>query len=702
MANAFWQTVVRLDAARLTPEIAVRNTVGLVVPLAIGALTGHSAASAVVALGALNVCYSDSREAYAVRGRRMLQASVLVSLAVVFGALSAQTYMTAALAAMIWAFCGGMMIVLGSRASDLGTVTLVTLIVFGAKRLSVEEALSSGALAFLGGLIQTALSVIIWPVRPYGPERDVIAALYRTLAEIAVSPAGAASAPPATGEVVRANESLASLEADRSLEAERLIFLLSQGERLRLSILTLRRLARRLGRNSEGQPAAQELADILNEAGLALQAIAMRAETKNYSADQAESELLNFQTKLAAFPPVYSGPVSAMTAALVRDARRQLQVIAGQLRSSARLTSAGSIPSGERQVAGQPQDVLSRRARLLANLTLESVAFRHALRLAICVGIAAAIGHGLGLARAYWLPMTVAIVLKPDFVGTVSRGILRVAGTLGGLILATAIYYLLPDTLAVQILLLASFMLLLRWFGPTNYGIFVAAVSGTIVLLMALTGVDPKDVIAPRTINTSLGGLLAIAAYWIWPTWERTQISSVLADMMDAYRSYFQQLMRVQYDSSAKVPLDPARNAGRLARSNAEASVSRFESEPGVSPAQAALLNEILVSSHAFARAAMAIESDPGGARSLQFREAIQEFSVRTERVLEVMAASLRNGGRLANRLPDVREAWAELEKAAGTSGLRHSLLLVETDRVATAVNTLREQVAKWCTLHAA
>lgn len=701
MANAFWQTVVRLDTARLTPEIAVRNTVGLVVPLAIGALTGHSAASAVVALGALNVCYSDSREAYAVRGRRMLQASVLVSLAVVFGALSAQTYMTAALAAMIWAFCGGMMIVLGSRAGDLGTVTLVTLIVFGAKRLSVEEALGSGALAFLGGLIQTALSLIIWPVRPYGPERDVIAALYRTLAEIAVSPAGAASAPPATGEVVRANESLASLEADRSLEAERLIFLLSQGERLRLSLLTLRRLARRLGRNSEGQPAAGDLADILNEAGLALQAIAMRAETKNYSADQAESELLNFQTKLAAFPPVYSGPVSAMTAALVRDARRQLQVIAGQLRSSARLTSAGSIPSGERQVAGQPQDVLSRRARLLANLTLESVAFRHALRLAICVGIAAAIGHGLGLARAYWLPMTVAIVLKPDFVGTVSRGILRVAGTLGGLVLATAIYYLLPDTLAVQILLLASFMLLLRWFGPTNYGIFVAAVSGTIVLLMALTGVDPKDVIAPRTINTSLGGLLAIAAYWIWPTWERTQISSVLADMMDAYRSYFQQLMRVQYDSSAKVPLDPARNAGRLARSNAEGSVSRFESEPGVSPAQATLLNEILVSSHAFARAAMAIESDPGGARSLQFREAVEEFALRGARVLENMTKSLRNGGRLANRGADIRAAWADLEAIAIQEGHRHSLLVVETDRIATGLNTLREQVAKWCALRA-
>ena len=146
MANAFWQTVVRIDAARLTPEIAVRNALGLIVPLVIGGLTGHPAGGAVVAIGALNVCFSDSREAYAVRGRRMLLASVLVGLAVVMGALSARTATTATLAEMLWAFCAGMLIVRGQRAGDLGTVTLVTMIVFGANQLSPDDALTSGAL----------------------------------------------------------------------------------------------------------------------------------------------------------------------------------------------------------------------------------------------------------------------------------------------------------------------------------------------------------------------------------------------------------------------------------------------------------------------------------------------------------------------------------------------------------------------------
>ena len=146
MANAFWQTVVRIDAARLTPEIAVRNTLGLIAPLVIGGLTGHPAGGAVVAIGALNVCFSDSREAYAVRNRHMLLASVLVGLAVVMGALSARTATTATLAEMLWAFCAGMLIVRGQRAGDLGTVTLVTMIVFGANQLSPHDAHTSGAL----------------------------------------------------------------------------------------------------------------------------------------------------------------------------------------------------------------------------------------------------------------------------------------------------------------------------------------------------------------------------------------------------------------------------------------------------------------------------------------------------------------------------------------------------------------------------
>ena len=80
-------------------------------------------------------------------------------------------------------------------------------------------------------------------------------------------------------------------------------------------------------------------------------------------------------------------------------------------------------------------------------MTFESAAFRHAIRLAVCVALAAAVGRAVSWHRTYWLPMTVAIVLKPDFTATFSRGVLRVTGTLTGLAFATLLFHFFSTTL---------------------------------------------------------------------------------------------------------------------------------------------------------------------------------------------------------------------------------------------------------------
>jgi len=120
--------------------------------------------------------------------------------------------------------------------------------------------------------------------------------------------------------------------------------------------------------------------------------------------------------------------------------------------------------------------------------------------------------------------MTIVLVLKPEFTTTFSRGLLRIAGTIAGLFLATALFRFLPGTVTTQLILIFGFTLLLRWVGPANYGIFAAAVSALVVLLIAITGVSPKELIWARGINTAAGGALALFGYWIWPTWERTQV----------------------------------------------------------------------------------------------------------------------------------------------------------------------------------
>ena len=70
--------------------------------------------------------------------------------------------------------------------------------------------------------------------------------------------------------------------------------------------------------------------------------------------------------------------------------------------------------------------------RFDANLTLESTAFRHAVRLAVTLAIATAWYRLAAFPRGYWLPMTALVVLKPEFQGTFAAGLARVAGTLLG------------------------------------------------------------------------------------------------------------------------------------------------------------------------------------------------------------------------------------------------------------------------------
>src|SRR3954470_23369415 len=268
--------------------------------------------------------------------------------------------------------------------------------------------------------------------------------------------------------------------------------------------------------------------------------------------------------------------------ALEADIAAAVDVFVGQLRSVARLAD-NLTPEGEEESLRR-ESTMPLRLRvgawiecLRSNLSFRSAVFRHALRIAIGVGLGDAIGHSISWDRSYWIPMTVAVILKPDFTTTISRGALRLLGTVTGLMLATVLYHAIPGTAFTQLLLVGIFTFALRMYGPANYGIFSIAVSGLIVFLIAETGVAPGEVVWLRLLNTTAGGLLALLAYALWPTWERTLVSDAMAEVIEATRVYFQAVIQSLGESAetAIVSTVEAGQAWRRARSNAEASVDR-------------------------------------------------------------------------------------------------------------------------------
>ncbi|MGI8960198.1 MAG: FUSC family protein [Bryobacteraceae bacterium] len=311
-----------------------------------------------------------------------------------------------------------------------------------------------------------------------------------------------------------------------------------------------------------------------------------------------------------------------------------MDALAGQIRAVldlAQHTTPEGLVDFARKEAAQPWklQVQSWLGTLGANLHFKSPAFRHAVRLATCVAIGDAIGRSISWERSYWLPMTVAVVLKPDFTTTFSRGVLRLVGTFTGLILATALYHLFPLSPLTQLILVGVFTFLLRSIGPANYGVLSLTISGLIVFLIAATGVSPAEVVVQRALNTAAGGMLALLAYALWPTWERTQLWEVIAEMLDASRFYFQAIVDKfkRGDPSLESKLENTRRAWRRARSNAEASVDRVSAEPGITGDQLGCVTSILAHSHALVHAMMALEAGLTGAQASKPPPEFQTFA---------------------------------------------------------------------------
>ncbi len=686
-SRGFWRTVVRIQHEKIHPWIGLRNAIGIVVPLLIAYASGSLAIGLALATGALNVSYSDTDGPYHRRVRHLLAASVIVGIAVAGGALSAQHGAISVTFTCLWAFAAGMTASVTTTAADMGLISLATMLVYAATPLRPANAAVAGLIAVGGGLVQTALSLMPWPLDRYAPQRTVLARYFLEISRMTVAPSVATEAPPATIESNVAQEYLSALIQDHSVEAERYRVLLSEAERMRLSLLLIARLKNRLEREQGPADDIAFLETFLRRSGEAVEYLSIALSTRRPS------------DTLAAHVRALAALASELKP---NEAARQMAAFAGQIRAAAELAS-DAAPAGleryERREAAAHWKLrlAGTLATLRANLHIGSAVFRHAVRLAACVAIGDALARTFHLQRAYWIPMTIAIVLKPDFSSTFSRGVLRLGGTFIGLAVATGLFHVEPDSFVVHVLVLGVFVFLLRGFGSANYGFFVIGITAIVVQMLAMAGISPAEVMPARALNTALGGVLALLAYTLWPTWEKAQVTEIVAKLLDAYRLYFRKI-RERYENPNHEPppdTERIRVAGRLARSNLEASMDRLTAEPRTPASTLKALSAVLASSHRMAHAAMAMEALLG-AGPVETGPEFSKFANDVEVTLFLLAASLRGSDVRREHLPDLREAHRKLAQAGAENSLT-----IEADRMTNSLNNLSEELNSGFAPHA-
>jgi len=617
-------------------RVVLRNTAAVVLPLGIGLATGHTEIGLAIGAGALDTMFSDQPGPYRQRMQQLLLASLAAGLASLCGFLIGGQLLLILAATAAFGFFGGLLVVFGTDTARVGMTSMILLVITASTPTSLVGALSGAALIFSGGLLLTLFSLAAWPWQRYLPERHALATVYAGLAVLARQQTRDDTDVPAlTDAMTTLQQTLLGRHRAHGRAMEAFGVLLELAERIRLELTAMSEL--------HANPSIHAM--FRDDAARVLAAIA-DALAQGESPEQAVSALRTLQASEHALLDGSSNTdglnahihaLSGQLAAAVRNA--DWAGSRGELRASAEETR---LPKALRSS--------SALATLRASLTPRSVAFRHAVRTAVCLSAALWISRQLNLPHGYWLPMTAAIVLRPDFAATFNFGLLRVVGTVLGLVLTTVLLHITPNEPWTHLALMAVLCMAFRYLATAHYGIAVAALTGTVVILLSLGGVSSSAAVMDRVINTALGCGMALLAYVAWPTWERGRARAALAVMLDAYANYLRALARPDEHNLRR----EMRSASRTARTNAQASIDRMRTEPATPPELLALARALFANGNRLARTAMTLEALIDDLSTLPAQTEINGFVDETARALQIVATALREKMAI-EALPDLR-----------------------------------------------
>ena len=198
---------------------------------------------------------------------------------------------------------------------------------------------------------------------------------------------------------------------------------------------------------------------------------------------------------------------------------------------------------------------------------------RHAIRAALAVGV----GYFLSLAmpwstHGYWILVTIVVVLRGSLSHTLERRNSRVAGTILGCLLAGAIL----STQAPPLVLLVIVPLaqaVSHSFAIKRY--IITAVAATVLSLVQahlISAVDaPMFNVLERIADTLIGVGIAWAFSYVLPSWERSQIPSLVNRTLQAQARHAQIALNLRQFTAVD---DEPELEWRLARKEAYDSLS--------------------------------------------------------------------------------------------------------------------------------
>jgi len=680
MRTRLLSRLLATQPAQLPWSVLLRNTAAVVLPLVWGIGSGDVLAGLAISIGALVTMYSDQPGPYRERLTRLVAVSAAGGLATFLGLTLNHHLPALLLASLAIGFFGALLVAFGDAIARVGMTAMILLVIATALPApTLGAALQLTAEVTAGGVLLTLFSVAAWPLQRYGPERAALATVYRGLAAMARRTILAdGSSLELTAGMTDLQHTLLGPHRARGPVMDYFGVMLELAERIRLELIALGAQAVEA---PIGPLVQHEAAALL----AAVAAVIMAGSDPTQSMSGALQALQSAERR-----------ATEQQASLPSAPWRHLQALCGQLAAAVRNATRAEIHGARRAVLEERQLPSALRpqaslAVLTASLTPKSAAFRHAIRTAVCFALALWLGRILPIKHGYWLPMTVAIVLRADYAGTLSYGLLRMAGTVLGLVLTTALVLVLPANAWIHLAVLAALCAGYRYLGNVHYAAAVACLTGLVVLLLAFVGEKPEPTVIARLVDTVLGSLVALAAYGLWPTWEKGRAREMLAQSLQAYAAYLAAIA-----TGGASERHHARQRARVERINAEASVKRLLAEPATPPALAELAQSLLTNGNRLARAIMTLEAQIPQHGHLAGGEATESLVLECAAAVREAVDALR-AQRAPGELPSIRALQRQLARTLeAVPGSGDTEELVRTcDRLVDSIDTLAHIVAR-------
>lgn len=218
---------------------------------------------------------------------------------------------------------------------------------------------------------------------------------------------------------------------------------------------------------------------------------------------------------------------------------------------------------------------------LRENLSLESPIFKHCLRLVMTVLSGYLIGIYFKIQNAYWIMLTIIVIMRPGYVLTKDRSKQRILGTLIGGAVAMGIILLTSHMVLYMIITFIALTLSITMV-QQNYKVSAAFVTLTIVFIYAMIAPNALEIIEYRITDTIIGAALAsLANIFLWPSWEKESIKTLIQEAIVANKNYLEEVRlfyhnKLELNTSYKV----SRKQTFIAMGNLHAGFQRMTQEP--------------------------------------------------------------------------------------------------------------------------